>query len=150
MRHGGAGRVFFRGHRYPYGYRSQEESRSISENVTWGKRRSFEAGKVSLPYKRFLGYAKGPDGTPQIVEEQARVVRRIYALFLEGKTIREICAALTNDGIPTPAGKAAWAVSTVKSILQNEKYTGNAILQKRYTVDFLSKTTKINEGELPP
>jgi DNA invertase Pin-like site-specific DNA recombinase len=128
---------------------AQEESRSISENVQWGKRRAFEQGKVSMAYKLFLGYEKGPDGTPQVVEEQAKVVRRIFTLFLEGRTIRQICATLTGEGIPTPAGKEVWAVSTVKSILQNEKYTGNAILQKRYTVDFLNKVTKPNQGELP-
>jgi DNA invertase Pin-like site-specific DNA recombinase len=128
---------------------AQEESRSISENVQWGQRKRMADGKVSMAYKHFLGYEKGPDGTQQVVEEQAKTVRRIYTMFLEGKTIRQICAALTDAGIPTPAGKTVWAVSTVRSILQNEKYTGNAILQKRYTVDFLSKTTKPNEGEVP-
>ena len=128
---------------------AQEESRSISENVTWGQRKRMADGKVSMAYKRFLGYEKGADKTPKIVEEEAKTVRKIYALFLEGKTIREICNALTEDKIPTPGGKLLWAVSTVKSILTNEKYTGNAILQKRYTVDFLNKTTKKNEGEVP-
>ena len=128
---------------------AQEESRSISENTTWGQRKRMADGKVSMAYKRFLGYEKGPDGTPVIAEEQAKTVSRIYALFLEGKTLREICAILTGEGIPTPAGKAQWRTSTVKSILTNEKYTGNAILQKRFTVDFLTKTTKVNEGEVP-
>jgi DNA invertase Pin-like site-specific DNA recombinase len=128
---------------------AQEESRSISENVTWGQRKRMADGKVSMAYKHFLGYTKGPDGTPQVVESEAAVVRRIYGLFLEGKTIREICNTLTAEGIPTPGGSAVWAVSTARSILQNEKYTGNALLQKRYTVDFLTKTTKVNEGEVP-
>ena len=127
---------------------AQEESRSISENVTWGARKRMADGKVFMSYKHFLGYEKGPDG-PRIVESEAKVIRRIYSLFLEGKTIREICVILTGDGIATPGGKTDWRVSTVKSILSNEKYTGNAILQKRYTVDFLSKTTKRNEGEVP-
>jgi hypothetical protein len=96
-----------------------------------------------------LGYEKGPDGTPQIVEQQAKVIRWIYTLFLEGKSLREICAILTAAKIPTPAGKTQWRTSTLKSILTNEKYTGNAILQKRFTVDFLTKTTKVNEGEVP-
>ena len=128
---------------------AQEESRSISENVTWGQRKRMADGKVSMAYKHFLGYEKGADGNPTIVEEEAKTVRQIYAMFLEGKTLREICAALTEDGIPTPAGKIQWRTSTVKSILTNEKYTGNAILQKRFTVDFLTKTTKVNEGEVP-
>ena len=128
---------------------AQEEARSISENVTWGQRKRMADGKVSMAYKHFLGYEKGPEGTPVIVEAQAKVVRRIFTLFLEGKSVRQICNTLTAEGIPTPAGKDVWAVSTVRSILGNEKYTGNAILQKRYTVDFLNKVTKANEGEVP-
>lgn len=127
---------------------AQEESRSISENVTWGKRKSMADGKFSLAYKRFLGYRKGPDGLPEIVEEEAKIVRRIYALFLDGQTIRAIADRLTGEGIPTPAGKHQWSVSTIMSILQNEKYKGDALLQKTYTVDFLSKTIKKNNGEI--
>lgn len=88
---------------------AQEESRSISENVTWGQRKRFADGKVSLPYKQFLGYEKGPDDLPQIVPEEADIVRRIYALFMKGKTTYMIASQLTQDGIPTPAGKNRWA-----------------------------------------
>jgi DNA invertase Pin-like site-specific DNA recombinase len=128
---------------------AQEESRSISENVTWGKRKSFADGKVSLPYKRFLGYKKGSDGTPEIVESEAETIRQIYDMFLDGKTYREIAARLTEQGIPTPGKKAVWSVSTVHSILANIIYSGSAILQKTFTVDFLTKKTKPNEGEVP-
>jgi DNA invertase Pin-like site-specific DNA recombinase len=127
---------------------AQEESRSISENVTWGKKKSMEDGKISLPYKHFLGYEKGKNDLPKIVEEEAKIVRQIYSLFLEGKTIRNITQYLTDQGIPTPSGKKQWSVSTIASILSNEKYKGDALLQKTYTVDFLSKTIKKNEGEL--
>lgn len=98
---------------------AQEESRSISENVTWGKRRSMEEGKFSLAYKCFLGYEKGEDGLPQIVEEEARIVRKIYQMFLDGKTVRTIADYLTGQGIPTPRGKEKWPVSTIISILTN-------------------------------
>jgi len=128
---------------------AQEEARNISENVTWGKRRAFEQGKVQMAYKLFLGYEKGADGQPQIVEAEAVTIRLIYAMFLEGKTYRQIADYLTGQGVPTPGGKTIWQASTVKSILQNEKYAGNAVLQKTFTVDFLSKTTKVNEGEVP-
>ncbi|MEN6326925.1 MAG: recombinase family protein, partial [Syntrophomonas sp.] len=128
---------------------AQEESRSISENVTWGQRKRFADGKVSLPYKRFLGYEKGEDGLPKIVEKEAAVVRLIYKLFLEGKAPSGIATHLTNLGIPTPSGKVRWQASTVQSILTNEKYKGDAILQKRFTVDFLTKKQKVNEGEVP-
>lgn len=85
---------------------AQEESRSISENVTWGQRKRFADGKVSMPYKHFLGYEKGPDGIPQIVPEQAETVRYIYDLFMSGKTVTAIAKQLTDEGIPTPCGKA--------------------------------------------
>ena len=127
---------------------AQEESRSTSESVLWGKRRSMEAGKVSLAYKHFLGYEKGEDGLPKIVEAQAKIVRQIYSMFLAGYTIRSIADYLTEQEIPTPAGKKQWCTSTIKSILSNEKYKGDALLQKTYTVDFLSKIVKKNEGEL--
>lgn len=128
---------------------AQEESRSISENVTWGQRKRFADGKVSLPYKQFLGYEKGEDGLPKIVEKEAAVVRLIYKLFLEGKTPSGIAKHLTINKIPTPAGKEVWQESTVRSILKNEKYKGDAMLQKSFTVDFLTKKKKINEGEIP-
>ena len=128
---------------------AQEESRSISENVTWGQRKRFADGKVSLPYKQFLGYRKGEDGFPEVVPEEAVIVRRIYTRFMAGLTPGAIAKELTADGIPTPAGKQRWPTSTVESILQNEKYKGAALLQKCFTVDFLTKKKKINEGEVP-
>ena len=128
---------------------AQEESRSISENVAWGKRAKCEEGKVYLPYKQFLGYEKGLDGLPQIVEEQAKIVRLIYRLFLDGLMPSGIAKKLTGQGIPSPAGKTIWRSSTVESILTNEKYKGDALLQKTFCVDFLNKKMKRNEGELP-
>lgn len=128
---------------------AQEESRSISENVTWGQRKRFADGKVSMPYKHFLGYCKGPDGQPQIVEKEAAVVRSIYLMFLEGHAPTYIAKMLTDKGIPTPTGKTRWSCSSVESILTNEKYKGDALLQKKFTVDFLTKKQKVNEGEVP-
>ena len=128
---------------------AQEESRSISDNVTWGQRKRFADGKVSLGYKHFLGYEKGEDGLPQIVEEEAKIVRYIYREFLLGKTGSHIAKTLTEAGIPTPGGKKEWQASTVMSILQNEKYKGAALLQKQFTIDFLEKKMKVNEGEVP-
>ena len=128
---------------------AQEESRSISENVTWGQRKRFADGKVSMPYKQFLGYEKGEDGTPVVNEEEAAIVRLIYKLFLEGKTPAGICRYLEQQGIPTPSGKQKWSQTTVDSILSNEKYKGDALLQKKFTTDFLTKKMKVNEGEVP-
>lgn len=126
---------------------AQEESRSISENVRWGKQRSMEAGKVSLPWSAFLGYEKGPDGLPKIVEEEAAIVRRIYQLYIDGCSFQRIADTLSAEGIKTPKGKDVWSVSTVQNILTNEKYKGDARLQKTFTVDFLSKEVRKNTGE---
>lgn len=126
---------------------AQEESRSISENVRWGHQRSMEAGKVSLAWSNFLGYEKGPDGLPHIVEEQAKIVRKIYRLFLEGKSINMIAEQLTQEGYKTPMNADHWYPTTVRSILSNEKYKGDARLQKTYTVDFLTKEVRVNNGE---
>lgn len=128
---------------------AQEEARSISENCTWGQRRRLAEGKVSVPYACFLGYDKGNDGMLVVNEEQAKVVRRIYGMFLQGQSIYAIAKILTAEEITTPAGKTIWHPSTVKSILTNEKYKGDALLQKTYTSDFLTKEKKINMGEIP-
>lgn len=128
---------------------AQEESRSISENVTWGQRKMFADRKVRLPYKQFLGYEKGEGGLPKIVESEAKTVRLIYKLFLEGKATSWIAKHLSEISIPSPSGKEIWQESTVRSILKNEKYKGDAILQKSFTVDFLTKKKKVNEGEVP-
>lgn len=128
---------------------AQEESRSISENCTWGQRKGFADGKVTVPFNRFLGYDRGPDGNLVVNPEQAVIVQQIYAMFLQGMSYHGIARKLTADGVPTPGGKDKWSISTVRSILYNEKYKGDALLQKSYTVDFLTKKTKTNEGEIP-
>jgi DNA invertase Pin-like site-specific DNA recombinase len=128
---------------------AQEESRNLSENIKWGKRKRFSDGKVSLPYGQFLGYEKGEDGLPKIVEKEAKIIRRIYRLFLQGMTQSKIARMLTEEKILSPGGKTKWHATTVKSILQNEKYRGSALLQKFYTVNYLTKKKKVNEGEVP-
>lgn len=128
---------------------AQEESRSISENVTWGKRKKMADGKVYLPYKHFLGYRKGADGLPEIVPEEASTVQDIYRMFLEGKAPAYIARHMTGCGIPSPGGKPNWRPNTVESILTNEKYKGDAILQKTFCTDFLTKKIKVNDGEVP-
>ena len=127
---------------------AQEESRSISENVTWGQRKSFSDGKVHLAYSKFLGYEKGEDGKLKIVDSEAEVVRKIYSLFLNGETTTSIAKRLMEDGDKTPAGKERWRPATIESILTNEKYKGDALLQKRFTVNFLEHKMKKNEGEV--
>ena len=128
---------------------AQEESRSISENCTWGQRKRFADGKVTVPFGRFLGYDRGPNGELLINEEQAKTVRKIYGYFLQGRSPYQIAKLLAEQEVPTPSGKGKWCGATVKSILTNEKYKGDALLQKSITVDFLTKKIKANEGEVP-
>lgn len=128
---------------------AQEESRSISENTKWGRRKRMAEGKFNMPYKVFLGYDSGPDNKPVINEEQAQTVRKIYQWYLDGLTCRAICRRLEQEGIKSPKGNDRWWDGTVLSILTNEKYKGEALLQKKYVVDFLKKKQKVNHGELP-
>ena len=128
---------------------AQEESRSISENCTWGQRKRFRDGKVTVPFKRFLGYDRGEDGNLIVNEEQAKIVKKIYGLFLAGKSPYAISKQLTAEGIPTPGGKEKWGGRVVESILSNEKYKGDALLQKVFTVSYLTKEKKKNEGQVP-
>ena len=128
---------------------AQEESRSISENCVWGQRKRFADGKVTVPFGHFLGYDRGEDGNLVVNPEQAATVKRIYSMFLQGMTPFGIASKLTADGILSPGGKERWNAGAVRSILTNEKYRGDALLQKSYTVDFLTKKKKQNNGEIP-
>ena len=128
---------------------AQEESRSISENVRWGQRKKFSDGRYSLNYKHFLGYDKGEDGRLVVNPTQAAIVRRIFADFLAGHTPFQIAKVLTAEGIPTPAGKKQWSYTTVRRVLSNETYMGDKLLQKTYSIDFLSKDRLKNHGEVP-
>ena len=124
---------------------AQEESRSISENPTWDKRKQFAEGRTSVGYSAFLGY----DKDFKINLEQAKVVKLIYKLFLSGRSFYAITKELEKGGIKSPSGKDKWYISTVRSILTNEKYRGDALIQKEYTADFLDKTRRKNTGEIP-
>ena len=128
---------------------AQEESRSLSENITWSVRKGFSDGKYTIHFTEFLGYKKGENGEIEIDQKEAIIVRRIYLMFLEGMGFYEICKELNKEKIPTPMGKKTWYYSVVRSILQNEKYIGDAILQKTFSVSFLTKKRKKNEGEVP-
>jgi len=129
---------------------AQEESRSISQNVTWGKRVAFQSGKVSFAYSSFLGYKKEDDKLV-IDEDEAVIVKKIYRMFLvEGKTASGIANYLKSHHIKTPSGKSAnWTKNNINSILTNEKYKGDALLQKSYTENYLEQTMVKNTGQIP-
>ena len=111
---------------------AQEESRSISKNITWGKRKRFADGEYSIPYSRFLGYDRGMVINPS----EAKIIKSIYFFFLLGMSAYQIANLLTDQGIPTPGGKKKWSHGVIISILTNEKYKGDALIQKNFTVDF--------------
>lgn len=128
---------------------AQQESQSLSQNVKLGLQFRYQAGKVQVNTNRFLGYTKDADGNLVIVPEEAAVIKRIYREYLDGASLQDICNSLMADGILTGAGKAKWIPSTVRKILTNEKYIGDALLQKTVTTDFLEKKRVINYGIAP-
>ena len=127
---------------------AQAESESPSGNVKWGHRRNFKDGKVYYHYASFLGYRKGADGLPEIDPDEAAVVRRIFARYLMGQSVRQICRDLTADGIKTAQGGDSWHDSVVQNMLKNEKYIGDALLQKTYMADLFTHEQRKNMGEL--
>lgn len=128
---------------------AQAESESLSKNVTWGKQKSMEAGNVTFQYKKLLGYRKGPDGQPEIVPEEAETVRRIYHRYLEGASLGDIKKELDADDVPTAESVKAWSYQVIRNILTNEKYIGDALLQKTYITDCISKRVVKNQGDRP-
>lgn len=128
---------------------AQQESQSLSQNVKLGLQYRYQQGLVQVNHNRFLGYTKDGEGQLIIEPKEAEVVKRIYREYLEGASLAQIGKSLEADGILTAAGKAKWRPETLKKILQNEKYIGDALLQKTYTVDFLSKKRVKNNGIVP-
>lgn len=128
---------------------AQAEIESLSGNVKWGHRKNFKDGKVYYQYESFLGYRRGEDGQPEVDEEQATIVRRIFARYLMGHSTSQICKDLMADGIKTVRGKERWRESVIQRMLQNEKYIGDALLQKTYMADLFTHQQKKNMGVLP-
>ena len=127
---------------------AQDESRSISENSTWGIRKRFEQGKFSVNTRKFMGYDSDESGNLIVNEEQAKIVRMIYEKYLCGRNYYVIARELNEAGIPGWNGKVNWIASTIETMLHNEKYKGDALLQKTYTVDFLTKKREKNQGQI--
>ena len=128
---------------------AQQESQSLSQNVKLGLQFRYQNGQVQINHNRFLGYTKDENGNLVIDPKQAEVVKRIYREYLNGYSMDKIAFGLEADGILTGAGKKKWWTSTINKILRNEKYIGDALLQKTYTTDFLNKTRVKNNGLVP-
>ena len=127
---------------------AQDESRNISENCKWGIRSKFKNGEMHINTSKFLGYDKDEDGKLVINEDEAKTVRRIYGEFLGGRNPQEIAKGLEDDGVLGCQGQTRWYTTTVIGILKNEKHMGDALLQKTYTADFLTKKQVKNHGEI--
>ena len=132
-----------------HGAFAQSESESTSSRVRWGQRQSMKSGRVTMQYKWMLGYEKGPDGRPVINEEEAETVRFIYQRYLAGDTLRAIKSKLEAQGALNAIGKQEWTIKNLLSILTNEKYCGDALLQKTFIQDCISKKVIQNNGQLP-
>ncbi|MBS6316013.1 MAG: recombinase family protein [Ruminococcus sp.] len=132
-----------------HGSFAQAESESISKNVSWGKQKAYAEGKVAFQYSKLLGYQKGADGKPEIVPDEAETVRLIFELFLDGYSLTSIKQTLENKELPTAMGRKIWNQSLIQSILKNEKYVGDALLQKTFTSDCITKKVVKNNGERP-
>ena len=128
---------------------AQAESESLRGNIIKGKQFSMREGIVHFQYKKLLGYRRGADGQPEIVPEEAETVRRIYSRYLEGASLGDIKKELEADNIPTAENVQGWSYQVIRNILTNEKYMGDAILQKTFVTDCISKGVVKNQGELP-
>lgn len=128
---------------------AQQESQSLSQNVKLGLQFRYQEGKVQVNHNHFLGYTKDENGKLIIDEAEAKVVRRIFREYLDGASFRDIKNGLEADGIKTGGKKTTWHISTIQGILRNEKYMGDALLQKTITTDFIQKTRIKNDGSLP-
>ena len=127
---------------------AQDESRNISENSTWGIRKRFEIGQHKMSTKRFLGYDADENGKLIVNKQQAKIVKQIFMEFLWGKTTDYIKRIFEREGVINWDGGTKWQATTICSMLENEKYKGDTLLQKSYTTDFLTKKRVQNEGEI--
>ena len=108
-------------------------------NVKLESQFRYNNGEVQVYQNNFIGYTKDGNGNLIIEPSEAKIVKHIYLEYLQGVSLKQIEEGLDADGILTAAGKAKWRLENIKKILQNEKYIGDALLKKTYTVDVLSK-----------
>lgn len=128
---------------------AQQESASLSQNIKLGLQFRYQEGKVQVNHEHFLGYTKDEDGKLIVDENEAKIVRRIFREYLEGASFRDIANGLEKDKIRTGGKRYKWHLSTIRGILRNEKYMGDALLQKTITTDFIEKIRIKNDGTVP-
>lgn len=126
---------------------AQAESENISANVRWGIQERMKSGTFKFRYN-LLGYKKGEDGEPEIVPEEAEIIKKIYQMYLEGNSLDQIKKYLEEHHFLTKTQKSVWSKTLIKNILMNERYSGDMLLQKTYTENCITKKVKKNRGEL--
>ncbi|MBQ4426697.1 MAG: recombinase family protein [Oscillospiraceae bacterium] len=132
-----------------YGAFAQSESENISANVRWGKRQAMREGRTGIKYRNFYGYKKGEDGKPEIVPEEAEVIREIFKRYIAGESYKMIADSLNTREIPLKDDMKMWTVGYIRGIILNEKYCGDVLLQKTFVSDCISKKVIKNTGQLP-
>ena len=128
---------------------AQAESESMSANIRWGKRQAMREGKVSFQYTRLYGYRKGQDNTPEIIPEEAEVIKSIFQSYLAGETLRAIKDRLNAENATPPGKGEEWSVAAIQRVLRNEKYCGDVLMQKTFVSDCISGKVEKNNGQLP-
>ncbi len=130
-----------------YSVMAQAESENISANVRWGIQQRMKSGTFAFRYT-ILGYKKGENGEPEIVPEEAEVVRKIFNMYLEGSSLDQIKSYLETNGIKTKKGKSIWSKQIIQDMLCNERFAGDMLLQKTYIENCINKKVKKNRGEM--
>lgn len=128
---------------------AQSESESMSKNISWGKRKQMRDGKVSVNFNKLYGYRQEKDQPPEIIPEHAEVIQSIVNKYLQGASLRMIQEMLQQKGAVSPSGEVVWKISAIRSILTNEKYCGDVLMQKTFVQDCISKKVVKNTGQLP-
>lgn len=128
---------------------AQSESESMSKNISWGKRKAMKDGKVTVNFNKLYGYRQEKDQPPEIIPEHAEVIQAIVKDYLRGASLRNIQERLFQEDIPSPSGEMEWKISAIRSILTNEKYCGDVLMQKTFVQDCISKKVVKNTGQLP-
>ena len=131
-----------------YGAMAQSESESISGNIRRGRQMHAKVGTLKVPCYRLYGYEKDADGKFCIIPEQAEIVRELYKRYESGASLRNLQDWLEENQIKTVLGESKWTATSIKSILTNEKYCGDVLLQKTFRTDVISKKVIKNVGQM--
>ena len=130
-----------------YSLFAQGESENKSQAIKWSNERRWRVGIVTCNTAQFYGFETMPNGDMVIDPAEAKIVRKVFTKYLEGKNVRQIAQWLTTKRIPTYKGGEVWSETSVRNILKNEVYCGDVIRPKSITIDFLAHRVIRNKGQ---